>query len=305
MWTIPSKLEVSHRWLIHDIDVLKTGRDIKLGFTSISNRTIYLQAMVKRDSLVLGLLKDSDDPSVIAVDCKFFYPGKGTSDSSLSLADHKIAHNGNNPGVYIPLTEVRENSLPVKFEGILLSEDYKRFSVKKPSPVQWPFKWMVKLFNEKSYSDAQIQVGEEVFLVHRVILAAASPVFHAMFESEMQERSGIIKISDFDSAVVSNLLAFIYTDEAPNLEMLAKELLLAADKYDIQELVFVCMKYLQTALTLSNVVEVLVLAEKLPSDNSLRNACIKYIQGNLDSVCESKSWKLLEETSKDLVMETM
>ena len=99
--------------------------------------------------------------------------------------------------------------------------------------MQWLFKWMVKLFNEKSYSDAQIQVGEEVFLVHRVILAAASPVFHAMFESGMQERSGIIKISDFDSAVVSDLLAFIYTGEAPNLETLAKELLLASDKYDI------------------------------------------------------------------------
>ena len=277
---------------------------------SISKVKMYLQAKLVGESLVLALRVVGDSNTVVmAADCEFtFFSSEdfsGVPLQSLSLADHEIAHNGNNPGVSIPLTEVCENSLPVKFEGILLSEDYKEFSVKKPSPVQWPFKWMVKLFNEKSYSDAQIQVGEEVFLVHRVILAAASPVFHVMLESEMQEKSGIIKISDFDSAVVSDLLAFIYTGEVPNLETLAKELLLVADKYDIKSLVFECMKYLQTTLTSSNVAEVLLLAEKLPSDNPLRNLCVKHIQDNLDSVCESKSWKLLEETSKDLVMETM
>ena len=275
---------------------------------SISNMDFCLQARLEGDSLVLALLKDSgpSDVSVIAVDCKFsIYPGKGTSYSSLSLADHKIAHNGNNPGVSIPLTEVHENSLPVKFEDIILSEDYKQFSVKKPSPIQLPFKWMVKLFNEKSYSDAQIQVGEEVFLVHRVILAAASPVFHAMFESEMQERSGIIKISDFDSAVVSDLLAFIYTGEAPNLEMLAKELLLAADKYDIQSLAVACMEHLEDELTSDNVAEVLLLAENLQSAKPLKSICLKYIQDDYDSVSMSKSWKLLEETSNELIWDAM
>ena len=311
MWTSPSKLVVSHRWLINNIDCIKNCYQKAVrssGFMSISNMTFCLQARLKGDSLVLALLKDSGPSiSVIATDCKFsIYSGNSlnsdTSDLSLSLADHKIAHNHSNPGVSIPLTKVCENSLSVKFEGIVLSEDYKQFSVINPSPIQWPFEWMVKMFDEKSYSDAQIQVGEEVFLVHRVILASASPVFHAMFESEMQERSGIIKISDFDSDVVSDLLAFIYTSEAPNLVTLAKELLLAADKYDVQSLAVACMEHLGDELTPDNVAEILLLAGNLQSAKRLKNICVKYIQDDFDSVSKSQSWKLLEETSNDNII---
>jgi len=278
---------------------------------SLSKMKVFLQARLEEESLVLALSMVSayNEVELMATDCKFsFYSLENISSTQsqfLRLADQRLSDEEENPGVSIPLTEICGNSLSVKFEGVILSEDYKQFTVKKPDSIQWPFKWMVKMFNEKSYSDAQIQVGGEAFKVHRVILAAASPVFYAMFESGMQERQGTIKISDFDPAVVGDLLAFIYTGEAPNLKTLAKELLLAADKYDVQNLACACMKYLGDQLTSSNVADILHLAEKLPSDNLLKNNCVKYIQDNLYYVCESKSWKVLKETCKDLVVDTM
>lgn len=63
------------------------------------------------------------------------------------------------------------------------------------------------------------------------ILTARSPVFAAMFEHEMEERKqNRVAISDVDHEVLKEMLRFIYTGKAPNLEKMADDLLAAADK---------------------------------------------------------------------------
>lgn len=60
---------------------------------------------------------------------------------------------------------------------------------------------------------------------------ARSPVFAAMFEHEMEERKqNRVAISDVDHEVLKEMLRFIYTGKAPNLEKMADDLLAAADK---------------------------------------------------------------------------
>lgn len=61
--------------------------------------------------------------------------------------------------------------------------------------------------------------------------AARSPVFAAMFEHEMEERKqNRVAITDVDHEVLKEMLRFIYTGKAPNLEKMADDLLAAADK---------------------------------------------------------------------------
>lgn len=60
---------------------------------------------------------------------------------------------------------------------------------------------------------------------------ARSPVFAAMFEHEMEERKqNRVAISDVDHEVLKEMLRFIYTGKAPNLDKMADDLLAAADK---------------------------------------------------------------------------
>lgn len=60
---------------------------------------------------------------------------------------------------------------------------------------------------------------------------ARSPVFAAMFEHEMEERKqNRVAIQDVDHEVLKEMLRFIYTGKAPNLEKMADDLLAAADK---------------------------------------------------------------------------
>ena len=55
-----------------------------------------------------------------------------------------------------------------------------------------------------------------------------------MFEHEMEERKqNRVAITDVDHEVLKEMLRFIYTGKAPNLEKMADDLLAAADKVSI------------------------------------------------------------------------
>ncbi|PKU33930.1 speckle-type poz isoform x2 [Limosa lapponica baueri] len=61
---------------------------------------------------------------------------------------------------------------------------------------------------------------------------ARSPVFNAMFEHEMEEsKKNRVEINDVDPEVFKEMMRFIYTGKAPNLEKMADNLLAAADKH--------------------------------------------------------------------------
>lgn len=64
---------------------------------------------------------------------------------------------------------------------------------------------------------------------------ARSPVFQAMFEHEMEERKhNRVDITDVDHEVLREMLRFIYTGKASNLEKMADDLLAAADKVCVE-----------------------------------------------------------------------
>lgn len=64
-----------------------------------------------------------------------------------------------------------------------------------------------------------------------LFFSARSPVFAAMFEYEMEERKhNRVEITDVDHDVFKEMLRFVYTGRASNLEKMADDLLAAADK---------------------------------------------------------------------------
>lgn len=70
-----------------------------------------------------------------------------------------------------------------------------------------------------------------LFQAHKAVLAARSMVFAAMFEHAMEEsKHNRVEITDVDHEVLREMLRFIYTGMASNLEDMAGDLLAAADK---------------------------------------------------------------------------
>ena len=88
------------------------------------------------------------------------------------------------------------------------------------------------LLESKAHSDVIIHVKEEKFKAHKTILISRSPVFEAMFQSDLTEKAtNTLKIEDIERRVFQEVLRFIYTDEVNQMEEMASDLLAAAEKY--------------------------------------------------------------------------
>lgn len=79
-----------------------------------------------------------------------------------------------------------------------------------------------------------------------------------------------------DHEVFREMLRFIYTGKAANLERMADDLLAAADKYALERLKVMCEEALCTNLSTENSAEVLILAD-LHSADQLKAQAIDFI----------------------------
>ncbi|XP_065209113.1 speckle-type POZ protein-like A [Planococcus citri] len=129
-------------------------------------------------------------------------------------------------------------------------------------------------------SDVTISVKGKDYKAHKVILAARSSVFKSMFRTDMQESKGNhITITDINEDVFDEMYNFIYTGKTKNLEVLAFELLPAADKYDLEELKNACGRILLRKLSAQNVGKILILADMHNVEELKKNA-LRFIKAN-------------------------
>ncbi|CAM4731796.1 unnamed protein product [Leuciscus chuanchicus] len=133
------------------------------------------------------------------------------------------------------------------------------------------------LWEGSRFTDCSLFVGGQEFKAHKSILAARSPVFNAMFEHKMEEsKKNRVDISDVEPDVFREMMVFIYTGKAPNLEKMADNLLAAADKYALERLKVLCEEALCNSLSVENVADILILAD-LHSAEQLKAQAIDFI----------------------------
>ncbi|XP_044977501.1 BTB/POZ and MATH domain-containing protein 3-like [Hordeum vulgare subsp. vulgare] len=171
------------------------------------------------------------------------------------------------------------------------------------------------LLQTKVGADVTFEVSGERFAAHRCVLAARSKVFMAQLFGPMKETSTVIHIKDMEAKVFRALLSFIYTDLLPMIEdeksqdleegqveevvqhemrlQCLQDLFVAADRYDLQQLKFICEKQLSEQLGVSSVMSTLVLAEQHQCQG-LKEACMKFVQVQspscLQTVMATNGW---------------
>ena len=117
------------------------------------------------------------------------------------------------------------------------------------------------LFESSQFADVTLACNGREFQCHKAILTSRSQVLAAMFEHDMKERmNNRVEVKDMDPEVMAEMLRFLYTGKAANLENMAADLLAAADKYALDRLKVMCEEALCNNLTVENVSEVLILA---------------------------------------------
>ena len=99
------------------------------------------------------------------------------------------------------------------------------------------------------FVDVRLKVGEDVFPAHRIVLAAYSDYFHAMFTHEMKESNQeVIELKDenISAAALKIVMDSIYSGDVHVNDENVFEVLLAADHLQVTSVVQQCCDYLNT-----------------------------------------------------------
>ena len=124
-----------------------------------------------------------------------------------------------------------------------------------------------------------------------------------LFNNDMVEAtSGEIKIVDTPAHVIIRLLFYIY-HEFLEPTMITHDLLIAADKYDIPDLVKICINFMKENLNDHNVVKIMTSAYLTNQKELFRMAC-KFVfkRGADDQFVQIEAWK--EFKKKDHMLAT-
>merc|ERR1719219_1669512 len=170
-----------------------------------------------------------------------------------------------------------------------------------PAPKRQKLNVLENVYNKMSRPDFTLVFEGEEIPCHKIILAAASPVFEAMVENKHREAIENRADIKFSPEVGRAFVQFIYTREVQ--EDLLKEHTLAflalGDLYDMQELKDMAETKLLSQLVKENMVEMIFIGELFKADN-IYEAALKMTKANMTWLRDQEGGvEELQKLSKD------
>nr|VZI35006.1 unnamed protein product [Spirometra erinaceieuropaei] len=147
--------------------------------------------------------------------------------------------------------------------------------------------------------DIVVKVGSREFPAHRVVLAASSDYFDAMFSSGMAESAQLeVELKSVSPDVMEALLDFMYTGQVRVSMENVQDLLPAASLVQMEGVKTVCSSFLFGEVDASNVLGIRRFAE-LHSCTELEAFTKNYAAHNFESVIEHEEFLFL--TAEELI----
>lgn len=109
------------------------------------------------------------------------------------------------------------------------------------------------MLDNNKFIDCVLKIKGKEFPCHRLVLAACSPYFRAMFLTDLEEsKKKEIDLEDVDPDVMEKILNYIYTSEIEITEKNVQDIFSVANMLQIPSIFTVCVSFLQKKLCLSN-----------------------------------------------------
>lgn len=146
---------------------------------------------------------------------------------------------------------------------------------------------MEHLRRNEELCDVELVADQNCFRAHRVVLAASSMYFRAMFCRQMAESGQRrVVIQGVDADALDSLIKFAYTCSLEINEDNAQSLLAASNFLQMLRAQEACCKFLQERLDCSNCLDIADFAE-FQSCNELLNAALKFARRNFTEVSKN------------------
>ena len=163
-----------------------------------------------------------------------------------------------------------------------------------------------KSFLNTDFTDIKVKCGKKTFDCHRVILSARSRYFKTMLLWEGSETNKkMIEIKDFDSAVISHMLQYIYTgklDDTVVDEEMVSDILKAANKYELDALKALCEDKLSDVLEKQNCLRIFILSD-FHQASVLKKEALEVITSNREDVFQTEEWERCVREHPDLAIQ--
>ncbi|XP_076018457.1 kelch-like protein 40a [Genypterus blacodes] len=109
------------------------------------------------------------------------------------------------------------------------------------------------LLENDKFVDCVLKIQDKEFPCHRLVLAASSPFFKAMFLSDLEEsKRREIVLKDVEPGIMGLILRYLYTSDIDLTEQNVQDIFMVANMYQIPSIFSVCVTYLQEKLVLGN-----------------------------------------------------
>lgn len=129
---------------------------------------------------------------------------------------------------------------------------------------------LFELFEACVLTDVVLVVQDQVIAAHRVILATASPFFHALFTSGMKESfEHRIELNEIHAPAFRELVKYMYLGQLHITGETILAILHTANQLEMLEVVEICCKQLMLELNVNNCVDIYLCCENL----KMRSAC--------------------------------
>ncbi|XP_025918949.1 kelch-like protein 3 isoform X5 [Apteryx rowi] len=188
-----------------------------------------------------------------------------------------------------------------------------------PSHMRKAFKVMNELRSKRLLCDVVIVAETVEMEAHRVVLAACSPYFCAMFTGDMSEsKAKKIEIKDVDGQTLRKLIDYIYTAEIEVTEENVQVLLPAASLLQLMDVRKNCCDFLQSQLHPTNCLGIRAFADVHACTELLQQANAyaeqhfpevmlgeEFLSLSLDQVCSLISSDKLTVSSEEKVFEAV
>ncbi|XP_072940971.1 kelch-like ECH-associated protein 1B isoform X2 [Epargyreus clarus] len=162
--------------------------------------------------------------------------------------------------------------------------------------------FMKMLFTMRSHhmlTDVVLEVGNELFHVHKVVLAAGSPYFKAMFTSGLKESEmSRVRLQGVCPSAMAWLVYFMYTGKVRITEVTVCQLLPAATMFQISNVIDACCAFLEQQLDPSNAIGIANFAEQ-HGCAELKKKANQFIERNFTQVCQEEEF--LQLTAAELI----
>lgn len=147
------------------------------------------------------------------------------------------------------------------------------------------------LLESGQYSDVTLNIKGKEFKVHKIVLAAQSPVFAAMMLHDTKEKAtGIVNIEDVEPEVFPEFLHFLYSGCTQDLNSEnVIDLYTVADKYEVTELSHICVTYMLNHISLDTFCDIMAFSLRF-QEKKLIEAATKYFLQNCTDIAKTAKW---------------